>query len=130
MKQQEKTASAVNIVINIQSFSDIITNSSSELFCTVSGNEDVILFINNLLSSLFKDDEYYSEDTPTYSFLCKSNLDKEEFSEKQWKELPEYSIQINLPYSLGTCEPFFREGLKALLENSEVKGKYKLDFNE
>lgn len=130
MKQQEKTVSAVNIVINIQSFSDIITNSSSELFCTVSGNEDVILFINNLLSNLFKDDEYYSEDTPTYRLLCKSDLDKEEFSEKQWKELPEYSIQIDLPYSLGTCETFFREGLKALLENSEVKGKYKLDFNE
>ncbi|MGM9532744.1 hypothetical protein [Intestinibacter sp.] len=129
MKQQEKTVSAVNIVINIQSFSDIITNSSSELFCTVSGNENVILFINNLLSSLFKDDEYYSEDTPTYHLLCKSDLDKEEFSEKQWKELPEYSIQINLPYSLGACETFFMEGLKALLENSEVKGKYKLDFN-
>ena len=31
-------------IIPIQSFSDIVTNSSSELFCIISGNEDVIKF--------------------------------------------------------------------------------------
>lgn len=116
------------IPINIQSFSDVITNSSSEIFCAISGDKDTILFINNLLFNLFGE-EGYDEDTPSYNLLCKSDLNKDDFNEKQWRELPEYSIQINLPYDLWSCEAFFKEGLKALLESSEVKGKYKLDFN-
>ena len=39
----------MKFISSIQSFSGIITNSSSELFCTISGNEDVIKFIRDIL---------------------------------------------------------------------------------
>ena len=96
------------LLIPIQSFSNIITNSSSEIFCIIKGDKETILFINNLLFNL---------------------LGKNVYDEEQWEKLPEYSIQISLPYNLWRCHTFFEEGLKALLENSEVKNKYKLDFN-
>ena len=112
------------LLIPIQSFSNIITNSSSEIFCIIK----TILFINNLLFNLLGKN-VYDEDSPMYELLCKSDLDKDDYDEEQWEKLPEYSIQISLPYNLWRCHTFFEEGLKALLENSEVKNKYKLDFN-
>ena len=116
------------LLIPIQSFSNIITNSSSELFCIISGNEDVLEFIRNLLSNIM-DTEGYDEDYPSFEVFKKENLDKDNFVRESWKNMPEIGIKISLPYRLWNCEVFFREGLKALLENSEVKDKYKLDFN-
>ena len=116
------------LLIPIQSFSNIITNSSSEIFCIIKGDKETILFINNLLFNLLGKN-VYDEDSPMYELLCKSDLDKDDYDEEQWEKLPEYSIQISLPYNLWRCHTFFEEGLKALLENSEVKNKYKLDFN-
>lgn len=119
------------IPINIQSFSDVITNSSSEIFCAIKGDKETILFINNLLFNLLGErGGIYDDDVPAYELLCKSDLDKDSYSEEQWENLPEYSIQVSLPYSLWSCFVFFKEGLKALLENSEVKDKYKLEFYE
>jgi hypothetical protein len=43
--------------------------------------------------------------------------------------MPKIGIEFYLPYNFSCGKVFFKEGLKALLENSEVKGKYKLDFN-
>ena len=116
------------LLIPIQSFSNIITNSSSEIFCIIKGDKETILFINNLLFNLLGKN-VYDEDSPMYELLCKSDLDNDDYDEEQWEKLPEYSIQISLPYNLWRCHTFFEEGLKALLENSEVKNKYKLDFN-
>lgn len=116
------------LLIPIQSFSNIITNSSSEIFCIIKGDKETMLFINNLLFNLLGKN-VYDEDSPMYELLCKSDLDKDDYDEEQWEKLPEYSIQISLPYNLWRCHTFFEEGLKALLENSEVKNKYKLDFN-
>ena len=116
------------LLIPIQSFSNIITNSSSEIFCIIKGDKETILFINNLLFNLLGEN-VYDEDSPMYELLCKSDLDKNDYSKEQWEKLSEYSIQISLPYNLWRCHTFFEEGLKALLENSEVKNKYKLDFN-
>lgn len=116
------------IPINIQSFSDVITNSSSELFCIISGNEDILDFIKDLLSNLM-DTEGYDEDYPSFEVFKKEDLYKSDYDTKIWKNMPEIGIKVYLPYNLWNYEIFFREGLKALLENSEVKGKYKLDFN-
>lgn len=118
----------MKFIIPIQSFSDIVTNSSSEIFCVIKGDKETMLFINNLLFNLLGEN-VYDEDSPMYELLCKSDLDKNDYSKEQWEKLSEYSIQISLPYSLWRCHTFFEEGLKALLENSEVKDKYKLDFN-
>lgn len=112
----------------IQSFSDIITNSSSELFCTISGNEDVLNFIKDLFHNIM-DDEGYDEDYPSFRLVKKEDLCEDDYEEETWKNMPEIGIEFYLPYNFSRCQVFFKEGLKALLENSEVKGKYKLDFN-
>lgn len=64
----------MKIKINIQSISDIITNSSSEVFCTITGKDTKSIY--ETLSPLFNGDadfapflEYweegeYDEDTP------------------------------------------------------------------
>ena len=116
------------LLIPIQSFSNIITNSSSELFCIISGNEDVLEFIRNLLSNIM-DTEGYDEDYPSFRIFKKEDLCENDYDKETWKNMPETGIEFYLPYDFSCCPAFFKEGLKALLENSEVKGKYKLDFN-
>lgn len=118
----------MQLVVPIQSFSDIITNSSSELFCIISGNEDVLNFIKDLLHNIM-DDEGYDEDYPSFRLFKKEDLCEDDYEEETWKNMSEIGIEFYLPYNLWNYEIFFKEGLKALLENSEVKGKYKLDFN-
>lgn len=46
------------IQINIQSVSDIITNSSSEVFCTITGKDTKSIY--ETLSPLFKGDHDYA----------------------------------------------------------------------
>ena len=46
------------LLIPIQSFSNIITNSSSEIFCIINGDKETILFINNLLFNLLGKNVY------------------------------------------------------------------------
>ena len=41
----------LNFLINLQSFSNIITNSSSELFCVIDGTDN----IKSLIEAIFKD---------------------------------------------------------------------------
>ena len=118
----------MKFIIPIQSFSDIITNSSSELFCTISGNEDVIKCIRDILFNIF-DGEGYDEDYPSFRIFKKEDLCENDYDKETWKNMPETGIEFYLPYNFSCCQVFFEEGLKALLENSEVKGKYKLDFN-
>lgn len=85
-------------MINIQSFSDIITNSSSELFCTISGSEDISSIFSDIIEPLFPGEDteispaaYYDEETNT--------------------------ISITLPYGIY-CDEFYKAGLEAIL------GKY------
>ena len=106
------------LLIPIQSFSNIITNSSSEIFCIIKGDKETILFINNLLFNLLGKN-VYDEDSPMYELLCKSDLDKDDYDEEQWEKLPEYSIQISLPYNLWRCHTFFEEGLNSFFTLDE-----------
>ena len=69
------------LLIPIQSFSNIITNSSSEIFCIIKGDKETILFINNLLFNLLGKN-VYDEDSPMYELLCKSDLDKDDYDEE------------------------------------------------
>lgn len=63
----------------IQSFSDVVTNSSSEIFCTITGND--LDSIYELLKPLFPSSYGYSDMEPTlymvllpYGFPMVSNL--------------------------------------------------------
>lgn len=62
MKDQ-RTKKGVLLSINIQSFSDVVTNSSSEIFCTITGND--LDSIYELLKPLFPSSYGYSDMEPT-----------------------------------------------------------------
>lgn len=113
------------IKIPIQSISDIITNSSSEIFQTISGSEEVINKIKDIFSPLFEEDGWYDEDVPIMRVLYKSIVeeDPEEygFEDSDLSSLPEAWIEIWLPYGLSSCDDFFRAGIKALLETNNIK---------
>lgn len=115
----------VIVSIPIQSFSDIITNSSSEIFQTIKGSEETINKIYDILSPLFKDDSWYDEEVPTMRVLYKSKVeeDPEEygFEDTELSDLPEAWIELRLPYGLSGCEDFFKVGIKALLESNNIK---------
>ena len=116
-----------NIIISIpiQSFSDLITNSSSEIFQTIEGSEETINKIFNILSPLFKDDGWYDEDMPTMKVRYKSKVEEDpeeyDFEDAELSDLPEAWIELWLPYGLSGCEEFFKVGIKALLESNNIK---------
>lgn len=114
----------LQIKIPIQSISDIITNSSSEIFQTISGSEEVIKQIKDIFHPLFKEDGWYDEDVPTMRVCYKSKVeeDPEEygFEDTDLSDLPETWIEVWLPYGLDGCSEFFRAGIKALLETNNI----------
>lgn len=111
--------------IPIQSFSDIITNSSSEIFQTITGSKEVIEQIERIFDPLFEQDSYYDEDVPTMNVIYKSDIIANPinyyYDEEEIKNLPEAWIEIWLPYGLENCSEFFRAGIKALLETNNIK---------
>ena len=113
------------VKIPIQSFSDIITNSSSEIFQTITGSKEVIEQIEKIFNPLFEQDSYYDEDVPTMNVVYKSDIIERPidyyYDEEEIKDLPEAWIEIWLPYGLENCSEFFRAGIKALLETNNIK---------
>lgn len=93
----------VKISINIQSFSDVITNSSSEIFCTITGED--LKAIYELLKPLFPG--------------CDSELEPVLYDR-------DGSIQLWIPYGEYATE-FYREGLKVILDKY-FKDNYKIEY--
>lgn len=81
-----KTQTGVLLRINIQSFSDVITNSSSEIFCTITGDD--LEAIYDLLKPILPGRDLHMED----------NI-----------------ITLWLPYGEYAVE-FYKEGLEAILD--------------
>lgn len=100
-----KTQTGVLLRINIQSFSDVITNSSSEIFCTISGTD--LDAIYELLKPLFPAGYGYSDMEPT--------LYKEDDSVALWLPYGEYAVE------------FYKEGLEAILDKY-FKDNYKIEY--
>jgi len=83
--------------MKILSISDVITNSSSEVFCYITHDDRSVLEeIYNTLYDLFG---YDQEDEITPVVYIENG-----------------KVTVNLPYSLIYCSAFFEAGLKALLE--------------
>lgn len=116
---------SIIVSIPIQSFSDLITNSSSEIFQTIEGSVETIDKVFKILHPLFLDDSWYDEDVPTMKVLYKSKIeeDPEEygFEDTELSDLPEAWIEISLPYGLSGCDDFFKAGIKALLKSNNIK---------
>lgn len=94
--------------MKIIGFNDVITNSSSEVFCTIkSDDEEVLRKIKETLGDLGESD--WGEGG-TY-------LDMEE-----------KTITVDLPYGVRNCiDILFRPGMEKLLEPWE--GKYSIEYD-
>lgn len=103
------------IVVKVQSISDIITNSSSEVFCTITGKD--IEAIAELLKPLF------SEHDPDL-YPCMDFYDEDE-----WDEGHPGLIQISLPYGYDGITEFYRSGLEAILDQTIGENNYDIDYD-
>ena len=115
------------LVIPIQSISDIITNSSSEVFCTITADKDTLEQINDILSRVITDYDY-SEDDPVLSFYTKEDkIEEGWYDEEDLAKMPDQWIEIHMPYSMSGCESFYKAGIKALLDVNNIKD-YKIVY--
>lgn len=98
MKDQ-RTKKGVLLSINIQSFSDVVTNSSSEIFCTITGND--LDSIYELLKPLFPSSYGYSD-------------------------MEDGVITLWIPYGEQPVD-FYKAGLEAILDK-HFKDNYKIEY--
>jgi hypothetical protein len=128
----------MKIKLSIQSISSIITNSSSELFAIIDANKEVLDSIYEILNNIFGDYQE-SEITPVVT-LCRrpTKVEIEDrfgsnynswryFKEKDVYSLPEYWIEVELPYCLDDCTKFFSAGLEAILKE-KFGDSFKIEY--
>lgn len=111
--------STVKIIIPIQSISDAITNSSSELFCTIYSDEhlnDIYQYLKDLLGYGYYDDS------------VRVSLRNKDEDEDYYKDYPNNWIEIDVPYGYSDVTSILQVGLKAILEN-KFKDGYKIVFD-
>lgn len=100
-----RTQTGILLSINIQSFSDVITNSSSEIFCTITG--DNLDAIYQLLKPLFPSVCGYSDMEPTLHM--EGNV-----------------VTLWIPYGEAPTE-FYKAGLEAILDK-HFKDNYIIEY--
>ena len=103
------------IQFNIQSVSDIITNSSSEVFCTITGKDTKSIY--EVLSPLFKGDHDYAP------FL-------EYWEEGEYDEDTPEMMLLNIPYSCSGVSEFYKAGMEALLTKYFGEGNYEISYED
>ena len=101
------------IKIPIQSFGDIITNSSSETFCTITSDEKLDDIFNALTTTIGS--KRYSED----NIYVHKNFDEE--TNKEY-------IMIDIPYDAFNYSDLIGIGIEAFLDK-HFKDKYKLQYS-
>ena len=113
----------LNPDIKIQSVSDIITNSSSEVFCRIESN-DHLLKIADLLSSAIGSNNYDPEYEPVCRLRYKEDL---YWSDEEKPELPSQWVEIEVPYS-WTGREFYTIALPAVLDKLVGENNYKIIY--
>lgn len=113
--------STVKVIIPVQSMSDVITNSSSELFCTIFSNE----YLNDIYE-FFK--EYIGVGYSDESLSIYLEHKDEYCDEECFKDYPDNWIEIHMPYDYCNVSDILKVGLKAILEN-KFKDGYKIVFD-
>lgn len=114
--------------IKIQSISDIITNSSSEVFCRIE-SENSLELIKEILEPLFPYSRYSdSEDGPSLAERILSE-EKSEYDNGYLDGFPEKWLEITLPYSMCDSGAFYEAGLEAILSN-RVPDDYTIIYGE
>ena len=112
---EHKGSSQKTFRLTIQSTSDVITNSSSSVFCRIESEKNLDT-IYAMLSPLFKG-SYYDECDLGISFV-----EDEEFNN--------FYIDITIPYGMGdSVNAFIQAGLeKILCDIDDVKINYDVDY--
>ena len=103
------------VVIKVQSISDIITNSSSEVFCTITGKDLEVAY--QVLKPFFPGED--SEMEPTMSYYEKGEWDDEDSPPQ---------VVIWMPYGFDGVTTFYRAGLKAFLDQVIGENNYSIDY--
>ena len=100
------------VKIPIQSFGDIITNSSSETFCTITSDEKLNDIFDALTTTIGS--KRYSED----NIYVYKNFDEE--TNKEY-------IMIDIPYDAFNYSDLIGIGIEAFLDK-HFKDQYKLKY--
>lgn len=112
----------IKFKVKIQSFSDIITNSSSELFAVIK-SDDLLEDIYEVLYNLFGLNQEYELTMCVEKYKCPT---QEELNNYWYcglnqfvtkvNEYPDKWIEINMPYRLEEFKTFYKVGLEAMLK--------------
>lgn len=121
----QKHSKIIKIIIPIQSISDIITNSSSEIFAYIYSKKNLKL-IYAIIDHIFGYNQEY-EMTPCVDLKNKSDYD---YSDEYIQFFPEEWIEIELPYNMNDCKEFYRKGLEAILDEKIGHNNYIIKYNE
>ena len=95
------------LIIPIQSLSDVVTNSSSELFCTIFSDTQLDE-IHDIFDNLFG----YNDDSEMSPAVYFRNKDKDD---DYYEDYPESWLEIWLPYGYE-CTRFMKAGIEAVLK--------------
>lgn len=115
----------IKILIPIQSLSDVVTNSSSELFCTIFSDTQL-----EQIYRLFDDLFGYNNDSelgPTVRFINKKDDDYYQ-DEDGYSSYPDSWVEISLPYDSYDASSFYSAGIKAILKDKFPNSDYILNF--
>lgn len=117
---------SVKVRIPVQSVSDLITNSSSEVFCRIS-SDNCLDEIWKLLRPLFN-----NYDSEMYPCLRERVLEeeKEYLTVEEIKELPYKWLEVEMPYSMSEAEDFYKAGLEAILTKNFGDNYQIIYYNE
>lgn len=113
--------------IGIQSISDIITNSSSEVFCRI-GSRTIPGEIFELFKELFPGTDC---DYEVVAHLRNFDEEMEYLPDEAVKQLTGCSefIEIEMPYSMSECEKFYKFGIEGILNEKFPNRDYVIVFD-
>lgn len=113
----------LKIIIPIQSLSDVVTNSSSELFCTIFSDSQIEDIYN-----LFEDIFGYNQDSDLgpVVYLCRKSDDTYYLEDDRYDSFPDSWVEIHTPYEAVDHTTFYTAGVQAILK--EHFSDYKIEF--
>ena len=128
--------------MKIQTISDIITNSSSEIFCTIhSDNRELIEELYDQIYSVFGWNQE-SERTPVISYPGENEHESWEYdydmrhaSKEDEPKIDKSTIEIEMPYCLRKVISYHKAGIDALISECAYKHNVnkediKVEYNE
>jgi hypothetical protein len=113
----------LNPDIKIQSVSDIITNSSSEVFCRIE-SDNKLVSIYEILNAVIDNDNWEDpEINPVCRLMCRENCDfPKDAPAEQW-------VEIEVPYGWSGRE-FYTIALPAVLDKLVGENNYKIIYDD